>query len=175
LKINVGHIPEEGLNLQFHKNGDWFHNALPETEKNELSLQRVDVVCFVRKLKETFFIEGSLETTAVANCSRCLDVATFPLKSTFRYTLVPADVQLKEEQELSSEDLEYFFYEDDLIDLDAILFEQIMLQIPMKFLCSDTCKGICPHCGEDLNKTSCNCNTKVVNEKLAVLKKFKKE
>jgi uncharacterized protein len=56
-----------------------------------------------------------------------------------------------------------------------MLFEQIMLQIPMRVLCKGTCKGMCPHCGKDLNTTSCDCRTEFVDERLAVLKKLKKE
>ncbi|MCX5835589.1 MAG: DUF177 domain-containing protein [Deltaproteobacteria bacterium] len=175
MKINVGHIPEEGLNLQFDKDGEWLKNTLPEKEKSELSLQRADVVCSVRKLKETIYIEGSLETTMTANCSRCLEVTSFPIKSNFRYTLVPAAKRIKEEQELSSEDLDFSFYDNELIDLDTMLYEQIMLQIPIKVLCGDTCKGLCPHCGTDLNTASCNYLTGFVDERLAILKKFKKE
>jgi uncharacterized protein len=175
LKINIGHIPEDGLNLQFDKNGAWFHNALPEKEKNEFSLQRADVSCSLRKLRETIIIEGSLETTVTTNCCRCLEVTNFSVKSDFRYTLIPAGKRLKEEQELSSEDLEFSFYEDEMIDLDAMLFEQIMLQIPMRVLCKDTCEGLCPHCGKNLNTASCHCRTEFVDERLAVLKKIKKE
>jgi uncharacterized protein len=175
LKINVGHIPEEGLNFQFKKDGEWFKNTLPEKEKDELSLQRTDVACSVRKLKEAIFIEGNLDTTVTAKCSRCLEVTSFPVKSNFRCTLVPTTERVKEERELSSEDLEFSFYDKELIDLDTMLFEQIMLQIPIKVLCNDACKGLCPHCGTDLNTASCNCRNGLVDERLAILKKFKKE
>lgn len=175
LKINVGHIPEEGLNLQFAKDGEWFKNTLPEKEKGELSLQRTDVVCSVRKIKETIFVEGSLDTTVTANCCRCLETTSFPVKSNFSCTFVPTTERVKEERELSYEDLEFSFYDKELIDLDAMLHEQIMLQIPIKVLCNDACKGLCPDCGTDLNTASCNCRNGLVDERLAILKKFKKE
>jgi uncharacterized protein len=175
LKINISHIPEDGLKLQFDKNGEWFHSLLSASEKNVLSLQRVDVVCSVRKLKETVFVEGRLETTIATNCCRCLEPCNFTLESNFKYTLMPVQKQLKEEQELNSDELELVFYEDDVLDLDTLIFEQIMLQIPMKVLCKDTCKGLCPHCGKDLNMASCNCPSGIVDERLAVLQKFKKE
>jgi uncharacterized protein len=175
LKINVAHIPEEGLKLQFEKDGNWFQSSLSEKEKDELSIQRAEIVCSVSKLGETIFIKGSVETTVTACCSRCLDVASFPIKSNFGYTLVPAIEGQKEEQELSSRDLEFSFYSDELIDLDAMLYEQIMLQIPIKILCRDGCKGLCSRCGTNLNTKICNCQTEFVDERLAILKKFKKE
>ena len=173
MKINVSNILEDGLHLQFDKDGEWFHNLLPEKEKNDFSLRRVEVSCSIKKLRETVFWDGTLETTVTTNCCRCLSVASLPVKSQFRYTLVPAKEVFKEEQELSSDDLELIFYRDDLIDLDNIIFEQIMLQIPVRVLCKDTCKGLCPVCGADLNAVNCDCQTEIIDERLAVLKKLK--
>jgi len=172
VKIIISTIPEEGLNLQFHKDSDWFRDLLPEEEKSDFSLQRVDIFCAVKKMRETVFIDGNLEATIVSDCSRCLETTQFPIKSTFRYTFVPAKNRL-EEEELSSEDLEYGFYQDDVIDLEGLIFEQIVLQIPIKVLCTDTCKGLCPHCGININVASCGCRTEFIDERLTVLKKLK--
>ena len=57
--------------------------------------------------------------------------------------------------------------------MDALIFEQIMLQIPIKLLCTDTCKGLCPHCGMNMNVDVCSCQTKSFDERLAALKQFK--
>jgi len=172
VKIIISNIPDEGLNLQFRKDSDWFRDLLPDRGKSDFSLQGVDVRCAVKKMRESVFIEGNLEATVVANCSRCLEVTNFPIKSSFRYTFVPAKDRLTEE-ELSSEDLEYGFYQDDVIDLDGLIFEQIVLQIPIKVLCKDTCKGLCPYCGIDINTASCGCRSEFIDERLAVLKNLK--
>jgi uncharacterized protein len=172
VKIIINNIPEEGLNLQFHKDSDWFRDLLPEKEKSDFSLQGIDIFCAAKKMRETVFIDGNLEATVVSNCCRCLEATNFPIKSTFRYTFVPAQNRLMEE-ELSPEDLEYGFYQDDVIDLDGLIFEQIVLQIPIKVLCVDTCKGLCPHCGININMASCGCHAEFIDERLAVLKKIK--
>ena len=172
MKIIINNIPEEGLNLQFHKDSDWFRDLLPEKEKSDFSLQGIDIFCAAKKMRETVFIDGNLEATVVSNCCRCLEATNFPIKSTFRYTFVPAQNRLMEE-ELSPEDLEYGFYQDDVIDLDGLIFEQIVLQIPIKVLCVDTCKGLCPHCGININMASCGCHAEFIDERLAVLKKIK--
>jgi uncharacterized protein len=174
VKIIINTIPEEGLNLQFHKDSDWFRALLPTKEKSDFSLQGVDILCAVKRMRETVFVEGSLETNVVSNCGRCLETTNVPVKSSFKYTFVPAkDRCTEEEEELSAEDLEYGYYQDDVIDLDALLFEQIVLQVPFKVLCTDTCKGLCPHCGINLNTASCNCHAEFIDERLAVLKKIK--
>jgi uncharacterized protein len=173
VKIIINTIPEEGLNLQFHKDGNWFRDLLPEKEKSDFSIQGVEVFCAVKKILENVFIDGNLETSVTLNCCRCLEITHLPVKSNFRYTLIPAEDRLTEEEELIPEDLEYGYYQDDVIDLDALIFEQIVLQIPIRVLCTDTCKGFCPHCGTNLNMARCNCHAEFIDERLAVLKKFK--
>jgi len=173
VKIIINNIPEEGLNLQFHKDSNWFQNLLPEKEKSDFSLQGADVFCTAKRIRENVFIEGTLETIVTSNCCRCLEISRLPVKSNFRYTFVPAEDRVTEEEELAPEDLEYGYYQDDVLDLDGIIFEQIMLQIPMKVLCTDTCKGLCPRCGINLNTANCNCHAEFIDERLAVLKNFK--
>jgi len=173
VKIIINNIPDEGLNISLHKDGDWFRDLLPEKEKKDFSIQRIEVFCQVKRIRETVFIDGSLETTVTSNCCRCLEVTHLPVKIKFRYTFVPEKNRSKQEDELSAEDLEYGYYQDDVIDLDALIFEQIMLQIPIKVLCTDACKGLCPHCGMNLNTVSCSCHAEFIDERLAVLKKIR--
>jgi uncharacterized protein len=173
LKINVSKIPEGGMNLRFEKDGAWFRSFLTEAEAFEFALGRIEVVCNVRRIKETVFIEGSVTTSAETRCCRCLETARMPLQASFKYTFSPAPLEPQEEVELNAEDLELAYYEEDTIDLDRVIFEQIMLQIPIKPLCGETCKGLCPHCGINLNLASCGCEAETFDERLAVLKKFK--
>ncbi|NTW17591.1 MAG: DUF177 domain-containing protein [Syntrophaceae bacterium] len=173
MKIVINNIPEEGLSHKFHKDSDWFRNLLPQKERSDFALQDVDVGCMIKRIRENVFIDGTLETVVTSSCCRCLDITQLPVKSIFRYTFVPAKDRDAEEEELTQEDLEYGYYEDDVIDLDTIIFEQIMLQIPIKVLCTDTCKGLCPHCGNNLNMVRCDCHKDFIDEKLAVLKNVK--
>ncbi len=47
-----------------------------------------------------------------------------------------------------------------------------MLSVPMKPLCSDECKGICPSCGANLNAAGCGCRIERVDDRMAALKKY---
>jgi uncharacterized protein len=107
------------------------------------------------------------------DCSRCLEAARLPISAPFKYILTPAQAEHPEEQELNAEDLDFIYYQDDLIDLDPLVAEQILLQIPMKVLCREDCKGLCPHCGISLNQHSCQCYAERIDSRLAVLKKLK--
>jgi uncharacterized protein len=91
--------------------------------------------------------------------------------------LTPAPDEIEEpEVELSPEivdEVNLGYYREDEIDLDPIVLEQIVLQIPIKPLCREACKGLCPQCGADLNVESCECRVDSGDLRFAVLKNFK--
>jgi uncharacterized protein len=173
LKITVSRIPEGGMNLQAEKDDNWFRTLLPKAEPCDFGLGKIDVACSVTRVKETVFIEGRVATTVGAPCCRCLEMTRLPVDASFKYTFCPTPADPKEEWELTAEDLDYAYYEEDAIDLDSLIFEQIMLQIPVKPLCGESCRGLCPHCGINLNTASCGCRTETFDERLAALKRFK--
>jgi uncharacterized protein len=173
LKINVVNIPEEGLKIHFSREGNWLTGIVPGREKGIVSVDRIDVTGGIRRLRKTIFLEGQIDTTVEMDCSRCLEMAHLPVHVRFNYTFVPVQEEQAEDVELSAEDLDYVYYQDDLIDLDPLIFEQVMLQIPMKVLCREDCRGLCPHCGINLNLASCGCREGHVDDRLAVLKKLK--
>jgi len=63
------------------------------------------------------------------------------------------------EHALQEEELGVLYAEGKELDLDPILVEQLQLNVPMKPLCREDCKGLCPHCGADRNLEPCGCAT----------------
>jgi uncharacterized protein len=175
LKINVSKIPEEGMVISFERQGGWFLENLAGAPPPDYLPGRIDVACKAWRMKENVFIEGTVATAVDMPCSRCLEMTHLPLRSSFKYTFVPPPAQSQEEMELSAEDLDFAYYEGDIINLDEVIVEQIMLQVPIKPLCEESCRGLCPHCGVNRNKTGCECRDEVFDERLAVLKKFKEK
>lgn len=173
MKINVASIPEEGLNVQFSKDESWYRKIFAEKADPGFSLNDVEVSITLRRIRETLYLEGNIRTVVEMECSRCLDAARLPIDVPFKYVLAPMQKDHQEEKELNPEDLDFIFYEDDLIDLDPLVIEQIILQIPMRILCREDCKGLCPHCGINLNAGTCKCHKEQIDIRLAVLKKFK--
>ena len=114
---------------------------------------------FVEKAGLDVFVRGHLAAVLRLDCSRCLEHVAYPLDVDFRHTLRPCDKRgmTSKEQELHAEDLEFGYYEGDLVELNPIIEEQIVLSVPMKPLCRDDCKGLCPRCGFNLNESSCGC------------------
>jgi uncharacterized protein len=173
LKINVVTIPEEGLDFVLSEDGKWFKECFQDSDQLDFSIREVDVKCQITKTSSTIFIKGNLSVLLEICCSRCLEDVHLPGGGDFAYTLVPAKPETKEDWELQAEELEISYYQGDFIDLTPIICEQIILQIPIKPLCSEECKGLCPHCGINLNAASCNCHLDFVDDRLAVLKNIR--
>jgi uncharacterized protein len=172
LKINVEIIPEEGLNYLISEDGARFNKLLTDITDIDFTLRKVDFNCRITKTSTTVFIKGELSAIIESDCSRCLEDISVPIGGNFVYTLVPAKAEIREDVELTAEELEISYYSGEVIDFTSIICEQILLQIPIKKLCTEDCKGLCPHCGMNLNKSSCNCHLAAVNSKMAVLKNF---
>ena len=76
----------------------------------------------------------------------------------------------------SEESEDYLFVKNKEIDVVSPFFEQIVLEYPQYgILCKEDCKGLCPVCGIDLNKKSCNCRAKTVDPRLAKLSELLKQ
>jgi uncharacterized protein len=173
LKINVSKIPEGGMILKFERDGKWFRENLPGTTPADFEPDRIDINCTARRMKVNVFIEGTVATAVDMSCCRCLEMIRLPIRSSFQYTFTPPPPRSQDEVELNAADFDFAYYEGDIIDLDMVIFEQIMLQIPIKPLCAESCRGLCPHCGVNLNTTRCDCRGEILDERLAVLTQFK--
>ena len=174
-KLNVEDIPEEGLEIQLVEEEASLKEFLLDLPQGDFSLD--DAVrghLVINKSDKAVWIKGRIEAEVILQCSRCLEDFRFPLDSDCEVTLFPfEDETLSEEEELNREDLKSSYYYEGEIDLSAIVREQILLDIPYKPLCRPSCKGLCPTCGEDLNRGSCSCKEEVFDERFAPLKGLK--
>lgn len=73
-------------------------------------------------------------------------------------------------KDVSRESDEYVFPEDTIIDISAVLTEELLLWMPSKILCREDCRGLCPRCGKNLNEGDCTCAQSQGDPRLAVLK-----
>jgi DUF177 domain-containing protein len=119
-------------------------------------------------------VAGHLGAEIELTCSRCLEPFTAPVATDFDLSYVPRTENVGEgEKEVEEDDLATAFYADHEIDLGHLIAEQLQLTVPMKPLCDDACRGLCPQCGTNLNAGSCDCSQKWEDPRLAVLKNLK--
>ena len=130
----------------------------------------------VYKDKDQFRLVGRVQTTLELPCSRCLEPFTSSVDAAFDLRYQPHATNTGEgEIEVEEDDLTTAFYEHDAIDLGHLMREQMYLALPMKPLCCDDCRGLCPTCGANLNLGTCGCKHDWEDPRLAVLKKLRSE
>lgn len=102
-------------------------------------------------------IVGDIDAEVLLNCSRCT-------------TIFPYEVKIHIEEELSdTEGWENISIDADNIDVYEIIENDIMVELPVKRLCSENCKGLCQTCGKNLNLGQCNCADLYVDPRLEKL------
>jgi uncharacterized protein len=130
----------------------------------------------IAKTGERFRLTGRAQTVLELPCSRCLEPFTSPVDASFDLVYHPMAANVGEgEREVEDEDLSTAFYDDQQIDLGQLMREQFYLSLPMKPLCRDDCRGLCPVCGTNLNRATCDCNREWEDPRMAVLKNMKRK
>ncbi|HWT27780.1 MAG TPA: DUF177 domain-containing protein, partial [Mobilitalea sp.] len=56
------------------------------------------------------------------------------------------------------------------LDVDILIYDEILIGFPMKLLCSEDCKGICKHCGTNLNEKTCDCDKTEYDPRMSVIR-----
>jgi uncharacterized protein len=130
----------------------------------------VDLLLTIHKDSARFRLVGSVATILELTCSRCLELFQLPVASNFDLRYLPQSENVGDEREIQGDEFSESFYRDEAIDLGQLMEEQFYLALPMKPLCSADCKGLCSHCGTNLNVATCDCQVRWEDPRLAGLK-----
>ncbi|HVF54756.1 MAG TPA: DUF177 domain-containing protein [Pyrinomonadaceae bacterium] len=120
-------------------------------------------------------LRGTIKTEVEMPCDRCLRSTRVPVEVEFDAGFIPAERErgATENVELQQEDLSVSVFEGETINIDELVREQILLALPIRLLCTEDCKGLCPHCGADLNAEQCSCDRKETDPRWAALAALK--
>jgi len=167
MKIRFGEIPEGGLRLEI-KDESWF----PDHELQRRGPVHATVV-LKRNGLDRVLLTGEIKTTITFACDRCLEDYTMDLDDSFRLDLEYAASRGLEppEHEISPADMDMIYLQEPVIDIFEILAQQVFLMVPGKHLCRESCRGLCPRCGANLNQEACNCRQELRSSPFSVLKK----
>ncbi|MBC7320136.1 DUF177 domain-containing protein [bacterium] len=119
-------------------------STLPEVEGRLKRIER-------RKL----LLTCKVKTKVLLECSRCLDI--YPQELEFSYEEVYTEEPFRIIGKLTEEDFKYTI-ENNMVDVSKSVRENIIMNLPIKPLCKEDCKGLCPICGKNLNREKCNCS-----------------
>ncbi|HOW23561.1 MAG TPA: DUF177 domain-containing protein [Sedimentibacter sp.] len=116
----------------------------------------------IYKIKDSLTFSGKLEYVITVECARCLKEFDKKIETKFLADLV-------EEEDMESDNLQMVIT-DGTIKMDEAIKQLIYLSMPMKSLCRDDCKGICPNCGVNLNEETCQCENSITDPRFDKLK-----
>lgn len=108
-------------------------------------------------------VAGEAEVVLKMQCSRCLKDVEQEIKLSFVQDVVSPEVPLEEADDQT-------FMEGYNLNVESLLGNEILMNLPTKVLCRPDCKGICRVCGKDLNLGECGCDTFVPDPRMAAIK-----
>jgi uncharacterized protein len=111
-----------------------------------------------REIVPDIRLQAEFEGRFEAPCARCVEPVEHRLKSAFDLIFRPLGVDAEmADHAISTSETEIGYYEGNGLELEDVLREQVLLSLPAKTLCGPDCKGLCPHCGKNLNTGACAC------------------
>lgn len=112
-------------------------------------------------------LNATVTGKAEVHCARCGKPMTVDVSFPVNEVLVREDAEFTEDEDVVT-------YSGNSVDLSEVITNSFLMNVSGKYLCSEDCKGLCPHCGANLNETSCDCEKDIIDprwEKLAEIMK----
>lgn len=153
--IRLTDIPTQGLDIEEALDREWTEGLLglqyfpgddPLLLRVRLSIEGNTVVA-----------RGSISGSLHFVCSRCAESADFELDSSFMHVFLEGAVEEGEE----GGELNYTMFSGDEFSLEPVIAEELAVALVAVPLCRDDCKGLCQHCGKNLNEGPCGCGKEV--------------
>ena len=119
-------------------------------------------------------LKGELSTRLELLCARCLEPIAQDIKRQFDLLYRPQGADAgKQEIPVSGTEAEISYYTGEGLLLEDALREQVLLAVPLKVICREDCKGLCPQCGKNLNEGDCSCAETVEDPRWSALKEIR--
>ena len=129
-----------------------------------------------RQVVEDIRLVGNFSTEIEVRCARCLDPVDNTVSGAFDLIYRPQGVDAKgEEASISKAETEIGYYQGEGLLLEDVVKEQLLLALPAKLVCRESCKGLCPHCGRNLNFETCNCASTMSDPRWSPLEDIRKK
>ena len=129
----------------------------------DVEARRVEGMVRLRRTDRGVWVSAALDTEVLCTCSRCLSRYFQAVRMSIEEETLPrhhpdSGVSLEALKEAGES---FAIDEDQILDLTETISQYASLAVPMKPVCRDDCKGICPTCGADLNEAACRCEAVV--------------
>lgn len=162
LQINISNLPE-GI-----------HQRSLEATPEEIGLEgrfsrEVKLAATLEKTSRQLLLRVELTIGGVFTCDRCLDEFEKDINSSYTMMYVTEERAAVKSEEV---DVQVISPDTNFIDLGEDVRQYALLALPQKVLCRDECAGLCPVCGANRNRTTCNCRREEIDPRWEGLRKF---
>jgi uncharacterized protein len=129
-----------------------------------------------KDIVEDIRLVGSFSTEIETRCARCLEAVDNRVDERFDLVYRPLGVDARrDEASINEAETEIGYYQGEGLLLEDVLKEQILLALPVKLVCDAGCKGLCPHCGTNLNTGRCECVSTMSDPRWSALGDIRKK
>src|SRR2546430_17340389 len=119
-------------------------------------------------------LAGDFSTRVEMACARCLEPIDRDVQNQFDLLYRPQGTDAgRSELSVTAAEAEVGYYQGEGVLLEDVLREQVLLEVPLKILCRENCKGLCVHCGKNLNEGACSCAEPTEDPRWAALKEIR--
>ena len=119
-------------------------------------------------------LKGEVGTALELACARCLEPVVEQVERSFDLLYRPLGVDAgQKELSVTTTEAEVSYYQGEGLLLEDAVREQVLLALPLKVICREDCKGLCPHCGKNLNTEQCSCAEPVEDPRWSALKEIR--
>lgn len=126
------------------------------------------------KVVQDIRLKGKLDTSLEVACARCLEPVLHEVSRDFDLLYRPLGTDAgRDELSVTDAEAEIGYYQGEGLLLEDMLREQVLLTVPLKTICREDCKGLCPYCGKNLNESACSCAPPVQDPRWSGLKEIR--
>lgn len=168
--VSINDLPPAGKEFFLDDQVIWL-NPLKEFKMDCKIEKPIAMKVFIMPAENGVLVRGDISGAVVLPCNRCAEDAHVDLNSHFdEFEEVP-EASLKN----PSPEEEHVVFERNspMLNLDEVAWEQFMLALPTRPLCTENCKGLCSVCGTNLNQGSCECTRSEGDPRMAALRGLK--
>jgi len=179
MRIHTEQLKESSRTFEFEVSADRFPSLKEMVLRRECDFASpIQTRLEAARIGEMVPIEGTVRTAVRLTCGRCLGQFTRSLEFEFALTYTHelpgfTGADPPPDQEMDAADVGLIAFRGEEIDLTEGIQEQVILALPLRALCSETCKGLCASCGTDLNRGDCRCPRPAEDSPFAALARIK--
>jgi uncharacterized protein len=169
IKLDIGSLP------------DGFSHTDLSVEASELDValegghleSPVEIGLDVTRTGRDIIVRGKASVTAVLECARCLEEYTYVLESPLELLCLTAEEGGGPDFDDDREHVIEMPVGAKYVDLADHVRSELLVLVPLKPLCTESCKGLCPRCGANLNDTQCSCSSESSDDRWDALRNMK--